>query len=232
MILLKLKVIASILSVLFLVVMIGGCAGKSLSTSDRQLLNSISIDPESVSLSGESGVIWFNTSSSALATVLGGIVGGVLYEGLHDKSPEEAVLFLFNKNQMLKNTVSESFKYQFEKSNTFNVTNRDNADAYLNIEITSIQFHQLSGNKLTMSGQCRARLISTSDGRVFWENLDQFSPFNSQLVEYSFEEYISNSTKLRYALSVLSQMLAGEFVENLGGTKVLVNNELHKVENM
>ena len=215
--------------VIFLITVVTGCTGKTLVQEDRQKISSISIDVNDVSYPDDKSLIMLNTYADGWAMFLGGFVGQAIYEELSDKSPKEVVLHYLRKDQMLKNTVAEAFKFQFEKANVFPVSEKNKADAYLIIEIPSLQFHQITDKNLRFTGNYKASLLSSTDGRILWSSNVYFSGFNSDLIRYPLEEFLVESEKLKYALSVLSQMNAAEFIKKLGGKPVPLNHALHAV---
>ncbi len=209
---------------------LSGCANtKSFSHLDSQRIDSVSIDPKDIKYKYDKEIIWLNTSAKAWASLGGGLIGAAIYESFDDHSPEGAILNILSADDLLKNTVSESFRYQFKNGGPFEVTTMDKASAYLEIEVASIQFHELNGDNLKLTGLYWARLYDSATGALLWSNYDQYIAFNSDLIEFTLEEYTSEPAKLRYALSVLSQMLAGDFVEDLNGQRFPVNHDLHSV---
>ncbi|MCK4620665.1 MAG: SHOCT domain-containing protein [Desulfuromonadales bacterium] len=212
--------------------LVGGCAGtKALSEKDCGELTSISIASEDVIPSTKSDFIWINSSASAWAGLLGGLAGSLAYEKFHDKTPRESIMFLFEKDKMFQKTVAEAFKYQFENANLFEITEKEHAKAHLIIEVPSIQFHQISGDNLRLTGQFFAKLVSSTDGKVLWKGHEYFSAFNSNLVRYPLNEYITDPKKLKYGVSIISQLNSAEFVKKLKGTPSSLNHDLYLTEN-
>ncbi len=219
-----------VLLVLIILLTASGCANtKNFVHSDRQRIDSISIDFKNVKYSSDNEVILLNTDAKAWASIGGGLIGTAIYESMDDHSPEATILQILGTDDMLKKTVAESFTCQFENGGPFKILPQNDASAYLEIEIQSLQFHELSGDDLTLTGVYWARLYDSNSGALLWANFDQYIAFNSDLIEYTLAEYISEPAKLRYAVSVLSQMLAGDFVEDLHGQRYPVDHELHSV---
>jgi len=201
-----------------------------LSPDDRQLLKTVAVDPGDITFKDSTDIIMLNTSASAWSGALGGIVGSMAYEGLHDKTPEGTFLYLLKKDDMLKNTVAEAFRYQLKESHLFDYVEKNNADAFFQVDVTSIQLHEMNGSNLRLTSMFVAKLVSAKDKKILWQSFDSFSGFNDQLIEYPMEEYLSNPSKYKYAISVVSQMIAAEFIKNLGGNPVSVNHALHPVQ--
>jgi len=217
-----------ILSLLFV---LSGCASRqALSPDDRQLLKTIAVDPGDITFKDSTDIIMLNTSARAWSGALGGIVGSMIYEGLHDETPEGTFLFLLKKDDMLKNTVAEAVRYQLKESHLFNYVEKNNADAFFQIEVANIQLHEMNGSNLRLTSFFAAKLVSAKDNKIIWQGFDSFSAFNDQLVEYPMEDYLSNPSKYRFAISVVSQMIAAEFIKNLGGNPVSVNRNLHPIQ--
>lgn len=222
-----------VLILLCILFVIYGCAGsKSLSPDDKKTINTIAIEYDDISYKDSKDLIMLNTSASGWSAALGGPIGAILYDGLHDDTPEGTFLYLLKKDDMLKKTVADSFRHQIIESKVFGYEEKDKADAFFHIEVGNIQLHELNGNKLKLTSIFIAKLISTKDNRILWQGHDFFSGFNDELVEYTMDEYFSNPTKFRYAISVVSQMLAREFMKDLGGTAVPVDHNLHKVQDV
>ena len=107
------------------------------------------------------------------------------------------------------------------------ISNNEKVEAYLEIEIADIQFHQMNGDKLRYTGLFFTRIYHSKNGDLLWSQSDFFSGFNGDLFESELHEYNSDSAKLRYAASVLSQMLAVEFIKKLDGRHDNVDYDLH-----
>lgn len=217
--------------ILSLLLVLSGCASRqSLSPEDRQSLRTVAVEPGDINFKDSKDIIWLNTNASAWSGVLGGLVGSMIYEGLHDKTPEETFLFLLKKDDMLKNTVAEAVGYQLKESHLFNFVEKKDADAFFQIEVASIQLHELNGSNLRLTSMFTAKLVSAKDNKIIWQGFDSFSAFNSHLIEYPIGEYLSNPSKYRFAISVVSQMIAAEFIKDLGGKPVSVNKNLHPIQ--
>jgi len=217
---------------LVLMTLLVGCSSKSLSQADKQLLNSVAIEPTDVIYSFNKNTILFNTSRTAWAGALGGAIGALIYEGLDDDSPENIILFQLKKDNMLVNTISQAFEYQIQNSDLFHVSNKDSSDAYFQIEIDGFQFHELNTPNLRLVSSCKASLLSTNNHRILWKGRESFTAFNKSLIEYPWEDYVNDPSKLRYAVSVVSQMLAAEFIKDLGGNPSPVSHALYKLDGL
>ena len=224
--------IKSIYSILLVfVIALSGCATtKTLNQADKQRLEKIYIAAEHVKHKPTKEIVYLNTDKKAWASILGGPIGAIIYEAADDHEPEALIIKHLNSGDLLKKTVAESFKYQFEQAGIFEITEKNEADAYLEVEIGNVQFHEMNGDDLKFTGIYFARLFDIQTNEMLWSQNDYFSAFNGNLVEYTLEEYVSDPAKLRYAASVVSQMLAIEFVEKLGGNPGSVDHSLHSVD--
>ena len=110
------------------------------------------------------------------------------------------------------------------------ITSSKDADSYLQIDVKDIQFHEMNGDSLKYTGLYFASIYDSKSKTLLWSQHEYFSAFNSDLVEYTLDDYIQDPGKLRYAASIVSQMLAREFVEMLDGKVTAVNHNLHSIE--
>ena len=224
--------IRTLYSVLLIsVIALSGCATtKTLNQADKQRLEKIYIAAEHVKHKPTKEIVYLNTDKKAWASFLGGPIGAIIYEAADDHEPEAMIIKHLNSGDLLKKTVADSFRYQFEQAGIFEITEKNKADAYLEIEIGNVQFHEMNGDDLKYTGIYFARLFDIQTDEMLWSQHDFFSAFNGNLVEYTLEEYVSDPAKLRYAASIVSQMLAIEFIKNLGGNPGSVNHSLHSVD--
>ena len=215
--------------ILFISIILMGCANtKNFKQADKEQIHTLSIQTKFVKFNPSKDIVFLNTDARGWTAGLLGPIGAVAYEAMHDDSPEAAIIWILSTDNLLKNTVSESFFYQFENSGLFEVVSTDSADAYLEIEVKDIQLHEMNGDKLRYTGLYFARIYN-SGGNLLWAKHDFFSAFNKDLVEFTLEQYLSDPSRLRHAVSVLSQMLAIEFIKELNGNHGAVSYNLHPI---
>lgn len=214
-------------SILSLLIATGCGSTKSLSSDAKNELQSIAIDQSDIYFKNEKDYIAIVTRGAGWSGALGGAIGAAIYESTRDKSPEGIVLYHLNNNNMFKNAISKSFEYQFSESKMFTIDNKENADAYLELNPLVFQLVEYNSGKFKLILRIDAKIIA-KDGRVMWEDWELFSAFNENLAEYSLEEYLSDPTKLQHGISVVSQMIAREFIQGMGGSPVQVNQTIYK----
>ena len=97
----------------------------------------------------------------------------------------------------------------------------------MTIKPLNIQLIEYNKGKLKLTTRIDAKL-TTAEGRIIWEDWSYFSAFNDKLTEYTLEEYLSDPNKLSNAISVISQLIASEFISSIGGTPLPINHILHE----
>ncbi len=216
------------IGIIILVFLLTGCATtKNFNSNDKGRIESISVTSEHVKFKSTKDIIFLNTDAKAWAGLLAGPIGALVYGSMDDHTPEAVIYEILNTQDLLKNTVAESFKYHFERSGLFSVTSSEKADAYLEIDVRDVQFHEINGDKLRYTGLYFASIYDSHDNSLLWTQHEYFSAFNSDLVEYELDDYIQDPGKLKYAASIVSQMLAREFIEMLDGKVTPVDHVLH-----
>ncbi|MHB8988348.1 MAG: SHOCT domain-containing protein [Desulfobulbia bacterium] len=209
------------LAALFLLV---GCgAGKNLSTENRAAIRTVAISHENVILPGErpvSVVGWGSIGAGAL----GGAVGGLVYDAVKDRSPEEVIWDAMLSDDMLRKVVAEAFQYQFSKAGMWQIAQGSAAEAILYVTPYAIQVVS-SGGGYKIVGGMHAEM-KNRNGEPVWSDTGLLTAFNSNVKPYQLSTLMADKTQLAKALSVYSQIIAGIMVEDLGGHAAPVNTAL------
>lgn len=212
-------------------IFLSGCAGnrQPLSQDDRLLINAVAIEPDDILYEDSEALI---TLLPGMASVRCKNTSGAIEE-VAKKNLYGQLLAQFKNDNMLRKTISESFKYQINESNLFNIVGKDKADTVLQVEVFTIQIQNVrgfSGSGCRLTAMYKAKLISKKDNRIMWKSGAYVNPMFEKVIEYPLQDYFSNPSKLQYAISVVSQMLAADIVKQLGGTAVTANHKLHQVQ--
>lgn len=216
------------LLVLIVLLSLTGCASKnSLTKQELALTKTISILPEDVSYLDKPELFYIQTKGRTAASSFG-LVGALIYEGAKDDSVEEAMLHQIKEDDLLTKTVAEAFQYTFSEAGVFASVKgtHELADAHMNINVEMVQIIWKSKKMHKFNLVIEAELVDNS-GTVLWKDRDFFTAYNDEIPYLPFNSYLTDKQILKQSISIVAQMIAREFIIDMGVTAPVINRELH-----